>query len=169
MASNKNQGGSGKGRGGSRSSSRGRGTASSKGASAPPVTTSNSDCPICGKNLDTEELKCIECERCCRWHCTACAGMSDDVHAFMASNKTIHWFCAGCEEAALKAAQSDKLIEERCKEFLGKFENRIDDLEKKVDSKADKSEVDTLKAQNQFYENRIKGLISDMDKLKKTF
>ena len=52
----------------------------------------------------------------------------------------------------------DKEIEEKCKAFLGKVENRLETVEKDVITKADKKVVDQIQTSMLANENKIKGL-----------
>lgn len=112
---------------------------------------SNSDpqleCEKCEKSVNN--LIC--CERCVKWLCLVCAGnMSDDTYKLL-KQEDITWFCIPCRGPAVQAAQTDKLIEDRCKHYLMKameeicnvkselkgdiqnMSNKVDKLTEKVD------------------------------------
>ena len=121
-------------------------------------------CKTC-QTLLVDTSECIECERCCKWLCLDCAHLTQDDYNLIQSRKFMHWFCAECEEPAIKAAQDDNLVEDKCREFLSEYAKRLDICEKKVELKADKSEVDKLSAYTKTLEDKIKGFQQDISKL----
>ena len=139
-------------------------TSSSLGATAGP--TADDSCTSCEIHLP-DNSKCMQCERCIKWFCLKCARLPDEAYAFMVSNASVHWFCPGCEESALKAAQTDKLIEERCQEFLGKFESRLKDVEESLETKVSKPDFDSLKSEMKIKDDRINCLMLDIQTLNK--
>ena len=54
---------------------------------------------------------------------------------------SLYWFCAHCEDKVMKNIRNDREIEERCAEFLKKFEARVAALEGQIASKVDEKQV----------------------------
>ena len=121
-------------------------------------------CKKCQVDLASDS-KCIQCERCLLWYCIGCANITEAQYSAMSSLKFIHWFCLECEPAALKAAQNDKQVEEQCKEFFSVYDTRLTKCEENIEKKAEKSEVDSLKATVINQDDRIEGLLKDISTL----
>ena len=125
-----------------------------------------SKCQLCKADLEQTQIKCIECERCLVWFCINCAVLTDDEHAFFTSKTArAHWYCTECEAPAVKSVTNDQQIEEKCNQFLGKFETRLDKCEGDIATKADKSDLDTLATANKKLEEKIVGLQRDISTL----
>ena len=69
----------------------------------------------CGKGKSVVE-NVICCERCVQWLCMACA-------VGFLQEDDITWFCTACRGLAVQAAQTDKLIEDRCKHYLAEIQS----------------------------------------------
>ena len=107
------------------------------------------------KNSD----KWIQCERCELWFCLICSDLTDKEHALFTSKKArAHWYCQACESQAVKAVTTDQAIEEKCKEFLGEFQLRLESCETRLNDKADKSTTDSLESRSKDLEDKIRGL-----------
>lgn len=81
-----------------------------------------------------------------------CARLNKTEYKMLA-RPDVHWFCPGCITPALTAVKTDKAIEDRCREFLNKFEDRLVSVENSLESKASKQDVasisQSLKAMDQ--------------------
>jgi hypothetical protein len=53
-----------------------------------------------------------------------------------------------CEEKAMKNLKIEKEVEERCNKYFSKYEKRLDEMESKLDKKADPDEVKALIEEN---------------------
>jgi hypothetical protein len=53
-----------------------------------------------------------------------------------------------CEEKAMKNLKIEKEVEERCNKYFSKYEKRLDEMESKLDKKADLDEVKALIEEN---------------------
>ena len=97
-------------------------------------------CEGCKKKFVNKISKLLLCEYCDNAYCIKCLQLS--VTAYNVFKKYhLHWFCAHCEDMVMKNIKNDRKTEERCKEFLKKFEARIDALEGKIASKVDEKQV----------------------------
>ena len=101
-------------------------------------------CQTCSEVYKDPNDKLLECERYENWYCTGCLEMSDDVYDLMVARKDLHWFCTECEKPAISAVKTNKEIEEKCAAYMNSITGKIENIEKKLDSKAEKSEVDGL-------------------------
>ena len=102
------------------------------------------DCFICNKSY-TDKQKIILCGRCGNNFCMVCAEMTTTRIAHIKDPTWgVIWFCRNCQKPAAKSIKTDKEIEERCKDYCERWDKRITELEQKLDSKAEKGEVDRL-------------------------
>ena len=128
---------------------------------------SNGTSELCSK-CHNDSDKWISCERCLMWFCLNCAELSEEEHAFFTRRQArAHWYCNDCEAQAVKAVSTDQAIEERCKEFLGEFQTRLESVENKLNDKADKAVTDSIITQNKVLEDKIVGLQNDISNLGK--
>ena len=79
--------------------------------------------------------------------CINCSGLTQTkITIFKEVANGVVWFCGNCQKPAIKSMKTDQEIEERCKVYWEKMEQRMNALEKKVSHKAEKSEVVKLTA-----------------------
>ena len=107
-------------------------------------------CDTCSEHVD----KMIQCERCAKWICLVCANISEAKFNLL-KDYDMNWFCITCRGPAIQAAQTDKLIVDRCKHYMTKAMEEI----KKVKSelKGDVTSVNT----------RVNKLTEDVTDLKR--
>ena len=98
-------------------------------------------CIKCMSVFVDEDDKLLGCERCSNWFCAKCLGLTDIEYEVMGKRKDFHWFCEECEKPAISAVLSDKQIEEKCAAYMQSMTGKIEDLEGKLDNKADKGSV----------------------------
>ena len=148
-----------KSRGGrSRTGVASRSTRSKSQADTTDETTESVLCLKCKRPSTGEDDHMIACERCEGWTCQACLGITDEVYNLMTSSlPSFHHFCSECEAPALDAALTDADIEEKCKLYCSKMEERILSLEVNMSEKAT---VDSLGA-------RVIKMEEDMSRLAK--
>ena len=66
----------------------------------------------------------------------------------------IHWYCHECQQPAIQAVLNDHDIEERCNEYMTKITERLNQVESKLDCKADRLELQKLETRLQTMEAR---------------
>ncbi|KAI0210881.1 hypothetical protein LSAT2_004349, partial [Lamellibrachia satsuma] len=66
----------------------------------------------------------LQCERCAKWICHVCANISEAKFNLL-KDDDINWFCITCRSPVIQAAQTDKLIEDRCKHYMSKAMEEI--------------------------------------------
>ena len=71
----------------------------------------------CGKCKSVVE-NVICCERCVQWLCMECADIKTEAKFKFLQEDDITWFCSACRGLAVQAAQTDKLIEDRCEHYM---------------------------------------------------
>ena len=80
--------------------------------------------------------------------------------SFLASKEAddIAWFCKACEEPAKKTIIEDKCIEDKCKEYTKKINEKLRSLEVDLQNKADTIEIDRLQRRIENIEKSIRKL-----------
>ena len=97
-------------------------------------------CEGCKKTFIDKNSKLLLCEYCDNAYCIECLQLSVTAYNVFKKN-SLHWFCAHCEDKVMKNIRNDRKIEERCAEFLKKFEVRVAALEGQIASKVDEKQV----------------------------
>ena len=94
------------------------------------------------------------------WTCAACANVSDAEYEEM-SRPDCHWYCNGyCNQRATRAVLDEKSVEDRCKEFLKKFENRLEKVETELAHKAPKEDLEKMATHIRTIETKIDKLMT---------
>ena len=122
-------------------------------------------CELCQGKFENENDKLLQCERCMLTFCCSCLGMSNTDYSFLKDHPDFHWFCSSCQAPALKSVQTDREIEERCKEFLEKYDKKLEEIDKKLDEKAEKATVDNISANLKASDTKVEGLAKDITDL----
>ena len=91
----------------------------------------------------------MQCERCDAWCYTLCINYSDDTYRIVNSVPDLHWFCSSCQPSAIQAVQTDKVVEDRCKFYMDKFEQQwheeMTSIKDRLKEKADSKDLEALK------------------------
>ena len=141
-----------------------------KTASKSQESLIDEDCSMCYKCdeiLILDSSKYISCERCFNSECIDCADIDVDTFDYINTRKHIHFYCDDCEAAAMKAVQTDNLIEVRCKEILSRFEERLTTCENKLENKAEKMYVENLEQRIISLESKLANHVVEISKLEK--
>ena len=85
----------------------------------------------------------MQCERCNEKFCcqASCLNMPDTEYNFYMEHPHCHWFCSECEAPALKSVQTDMESEDRCKEYMKAYDERLEKIETDLTTKAEKTVV----------------------------
>ena len=100
-------------------------------------------CEICNVDFINLDDELLQCERCFKWNCTDCLKMSTPMYQMMSGRPDMHWFCPVCERPAMSAVYADK---ERCESYLQIITGKIDKMQVEIGNKAEKVEVEAVKA-----------------------
>ena len=98
-------------------------------------------CNVCKKIFTEAKAELLECEYCSKHYCRQCLGMTSTDYKTGSRRNDFHWFCPHCEPKAISNIKINKEIEQRCKEFFDKYEERIEKLEVEVTKKVDEETV----------------------------
>lgn len=80
--------------------------------------------------------KSLVCKRCKKNYCIACLKKDEVEYVILQKQATgIMWFCPSCEESVEKSIAVEQLIEERCQLVTQRFEERLLELESKMERK----------------------------------
>ena len=85
----------------------------------------------------------MECEYCENHFCSECLQMNDkeyDHHI----NSSGMWFCIACKPKVEETLKIEKEIEKRCEEHFKKYSKRLDEIERKLESKVELGDVVAL-------------------------
>ena len=91
--------------------------------------------------------------------------MSTPMYQMMSSRPDMHWFCKVCERPAMSAVHADKETEERCEAYLQIITGKIDKMQVEIGNKAEKVEVEAVKADIVTVSNRVDNVNSEVSKL----
>ena len=110
-------------------------------------------CNGCKEMFTDVNAKMICCD-------TKCRDITDAFYSFLASKETEHivWFCKVCKEPAKKAIIEDKCIEDRCKEYLKKINEKLRNLKVDLQNKTDTIEMEKLQKRIENIEKSIRKL-----------
>ena len=121
-------------------------------------------CLECNTDFSEEADKLLQCERCLSFQCIKCAKVNPKEYEIF-SRPDIHWFCHDCQKPALDAVKSDKIIEDRCNEYLKIFTKRVEKVEQILTTKANNESVNKIDTNVKTLEMKVNGLAGDVSKL----
>ena len=98
------------------------------------------------------------------WSRIKCAKVNPKEYAIF-SREDIHWFCHDCQKPALDAVKSDKIIEDRCNEYLKILTKRVENVEQTLATKANSESVNKIDTSVKTLEMKVNGLAGDVSKL----
>ena len=160
IAHQKSRGRGGRGRGNTRGNNKTKRQTRSTANTFDPLSYDGGvdihTCKSCSQIFTDSDDKMLICERCDQFVCLRCSKISEAHYDFLQqSENNIHYYCDGCDLAAVTAVQTDMEIEEKCKKFCEKIEEALP-------SKADKEIVDNLAAKIKKLEQDLHGLAKDV-------
>ena len=104
-------------------------------------TSSTWQCKTCSLEFSDPNDKLLECQRCKDHYCIKCLGKTVEEYSWMTKSDDTMWFCTSCREKVEKNILVDREIEERCKEMTSKFEIRLKALEEAINNKCEEERV----------------------------
>ena len=83
------------------------------------------------KVLTDENTKVICCDKCEYWYCIKCANTPEAGYVFLASKEAeaVTWYCRPCKLPAKTTVLEGKSIEDKCKEYMERINQRIKSIE----------------------------------------
>ena len=84
------------------------------------------NCKVCENILVVDDDDSVSCDRCEQVLCIECSGLTkSDIEYLAQSQGNMFWYCTTCKDSAVSAVKADKVVEEKCKEFLESFEKSL--------------------------------------------
>ena len=84
----------------------------------------------------------MNCDFCESWICTKCLYMSKaDYNHHVHTASSGMWFCAPCKLQVVKNIRESKSVEEKCKDFLKIYAEKLENLEKVIEGKCNKENL----------------------------
>ena len=80
------------------------------------------------QNFAASDAKLLECQHCKEHFCIKCLKKSNTEYDVLSKSDTM-WFCVKCRKIVEEHIVIDLKIEERCKEIMENYEQRISDIE----------------------------------------
>ena len=105
-----------------------------------PETDMEIPCFSCKKNFSDENDSLMNCDYCKFWFCITCLGMKQAEYKFYTKSSGM-WFCAPCKIKVMKNIAESKTIEEKCNDYLQKFEKQLKSIEEMISTKCNVEEV----------------------------
>jgi hypothetical protein len=85
-------------------------------------------CELCDKLFSDPSSKVLECQRCQKHFCIKCLKKPEAEYNALSKSDSM-WFCIKCREVVEKHIMTDLKIEERCRQIMSQYEDRISSLE----------------------------------------
>ena len=80
------------------------------------------------QNFAASDAELLECQHCKEHFCIKCLKKSNTEYDVLSKSDTM-WFCVKCRKIVEEHIVIDLKIEERCKEIMENYEQRISDIE----------------------------------------
>ena len=120
----------------------------------------------CGKLFSCENDSMVACDRCSQFTCIECLGMPEEQYKLIGEIwSTV--LCNNCRPIGNKEMKEGHTVEMQCKEFLLPHNERMIELETKINLKADKTVIDSLESNQHSMNTKMEGLAEDISKLNK--
>ena len=84
------------------------------------------------------------------------------LYAFLTSSENTTWFCVHCKEGTLETLEAGAQIKKRCQMIQEKYDEKLKDIEVAIESKAYKTDLNNVKADQLVHANQIAGLARDV-------
>jgi PHD-finger len=79
------------------------------------------DCGECGNKVVKEA---VECEVCERWFHIKCVGVAVGAYKVLGAEKSLHWFCKGCDRGVVNTWKKLQERQEKLKKSWLNLERR---------------------------------------------
>ena len=124
----------------------GAGTRSQRGSRSFASDVVNAEvwtCNLCERIFRNDRDMLLECEYCSKHFCIKC--LNYKTHEYQAMMKAeCMWFCLGCKPKIEKNIINEKVIEERCEFYLATMNDRLDSIERQLQTKCDADAVKVI-------------------------
>ncbi|CAG2224961.1 unnamed protein product [Mytilus edulis] len=118
------------------------------------------ECKICHKIYKNEDAKLLECQRCKDHFCIKCLNKSKTEYDILSNSDTM-WFCAPCRQVVEEHIVTDLKIEERCREIMDNYEQRINDIEIAIEKNVIKKKVREIAKEEALNGGAVANVVSE--------
>ena len=89
-----------------------------------------------------------------------CSNITEVGYAFLASQdaEAVVWYCRPCKLPVKTAVLEERNIEDKCKEYMERINQRMESIESSIQEKADQTKVEELQKKIEDIENKIKSI-----------
>jgi hypothetical protein len=98
-------------------------------------------CKPCKKTFSDKADRLMECNFCHDRYCIQCLEMEEATYKILTENLGSMWFCSSCKLRMEQNILNERKIEDKCKEYMNKFEARMTKMEQELDNKCDRENV----------------------------
>ena len=128
-------------------------------------STAAASCLECDTTI-TENTKALQCDGCggnYAWKCAECLGISSELYDDIVSGEVscLYWFCDKCRQAVKSPGKMPAKANEKFDEILellARIDRKTEDIENKLKTKADLSQVEALEERMEKMEERLESL-----------
>jgi hypothetical protein len=101
-------------------------------------------CKLCAVVFQDKKAELLECEYCVGHLCRSYLNLTPAEYKFLGKRNDFHWYCQPCQEKVAKNIKIEKEIEERCKNHVAMYEDRLNKLEEAIAKKPDIEKVKSM-------------------------
>ena len=83
-------------------------------------------CMECDVTYKKDSDMLLQCQYCERPKCISCLGMTKSFYKQLSGRENLPWFCDKCIGKAIESVKTSKSIEDRCNDFLAKFQEHVE-------------------------------------------
>ena len=91
-------------------------------------------CMDCDVVYTKENDMLLQCQYCEKPKCISCLGMTKAFYKQVSGRDNFPWFCDKCLGKAIESVKTTKSIEDRCNEFMFKFQEKVESRFKTIES-----------------------------------
>ena len=115
------------------------------------------ECGVCDRGVERNEQG-MQCELCDKWWHAGCVKIPESVYKVLGKLSSLHWFCEGCNSGARRMFVT-----------LTKLNEKVDQLQLELESKANKVECSKLNDKVKKCEDRVKKCEDSIEQIDDSF
>ena len=92
------------------------------------------ECMECEVTFMKDSDMLLQCQYCEKPKCISCLGMTKGFYKQLSGRDNLPWFCDSCLGKAIESVKTTKSIEDRCNDFLYKFQLRMESRLENIES-----------------------------------
>ena len=91
------------------------------------------ECDTCRKTFVNKDDQLLSCEYCGNFRCIQCLGIYITVYRGNSGRPDLPWFCSNCVMKSLESLRQTKTVEDKCKDFICKFQRQVEKRMSKIE------------------------------------